>query len=31
MEGLKAELRKLDFLMERFLPSLTAHLNVSSD
>ena len=30
MEGLKAELRKLDFLMERFLPSLTAHLNVSS-
>ena len=30
MEGLKAELRKLDFLMERRLPSLTAHLNVSS-
>lgn len=29
LEGLKVELRKLDWLMERFLPALTAHLNVS--
>lgn len=28
LEGLKAELRKLDFLLERYLPALTAHLNV---
>lgn len=28
LEGLKAELRKLDFLLERFLPNLTAHLTV---
>lgn len=28
LEGLKSELRKLDFLLERYLPALTAHLNV---
>lgn len=28
LDGLKAELRKLDFLLERFLPRLTAHLSV---
>lgn len=28
LEGLKAELRKLEFLLDRFLPNLTAHLNV---
>jgi hypothetical protein len=30
LDGLKAELRKLDFLLERFLPRLTAHLSVSA-
>lgn len=30
LEGLKAELRKLDFLLQRFLPNLTAHLNASA-
>lgn len=28
LEGLKAELRKLEFLLDRYLPNLTAHLNV---
>ena len=29
LEGLKLELRKLEWLMERRLPALTAHLSVS--
>jgi hypothetical protein len=29
LEGLKSELRKLDFLLERYLPALTAHLNAA--
>lgn len=29
LEGLKAELRKLEFLLDRYLPNLTAHLNAA--
>ena len=29
LEGLKQELRKLEFLLERYLPNLSAHLTVS--